>query len=147
VQDGRSGSGTRPDGDTTYISDSTAGHISDFAHDTLSAGSILGVIHTSYARSDVGTANFQQVAISGPTVHYSATIPAGNTYNYYFDILENDPNTGAAWTVSNFNAATFGAAIPALLPGDEEYFQNPVRPVPAKSSVVLPLGDQDDIHV
>jgi hypothetical protein len=112
VQDGRSHSGTWPDGDTSYISDSVSGHISDFAHDTLSAGSILAVVHVSYARSDVGTANFEQVALSAGTQHTSASIAVGGTYNYFFDVMEVDPHTSSAWTVSNFNSATFGVAIP-----------------------------------
>ena len=112
VQDGRSHSGTWPDGDTSYISDSVSGHISDFAHDTLSAGSILAVVHVSYARSDVGTANFEQVALSAGTQHTSASIAVGGTYNYFFDVMETDPHTSSAWTVSNFNSATFGVAIP-----------------------------------
>jgi len=111
VQDGRSGSGTRPDGDTSYISDSTSGHISDFAHDTLSAGTIWAVIHDSYVRSDAGTASFNQVAISGGTTRTTAQ-STGASYSYFSDVMETDPNTSSAWTLANFNAATFGVGIP-----------------------------------
>jgi hypothetical protein len=111
VQDGRSGSGTRPDGDTTYISDTVSGHISDFAHDTLVAGAVFGVIHTSYARSDAGTTTFNQITLSAGTQR-STSQSIGATYSYLFDVMETDPHTGSAWTLANFNAATFGAGIP-----------------------------------
>jgi hypothetical protein len=110
VQDGTSHSGTWPDDDTTYISDSTSGHISDFTHQTLSlTGTIYGVIHQSYVRKDdAGSRNFNQVCLSNGTTETGATISLGNTYTYYSDVLEQDPHTSADWTVSNFNAATFG---------------------------------------
>jgi hypothetical protein len=51
VQDGIGHTGTWPDGDTSYIAEATSGHISDFAHQTLSlTGTIYGVIHMSYAK-------------------------------------------------------------------------------------------------
>jgi hypothetical protein len=111
VQDGRSGAGTRPDGDTSYISDSVSGHISDFAHDTLTAGSIFAVIHMTYARSDAGTATFNQVTLSNGTTR-STSQSVGASYSYVSDVMETDPHTAAAWTLANFNAATFGAGIP-----------------------------------
>jgi hypothetical protein len=113
VQDGTSHSGTWPDGDTTYISDATSGHISDFAHQALSlTGTIYGVIHMSYARKDdAGARSVNQVCLSGGTTETGAAISLGNTYNYYLDVIENDPNTSAAWTVTNFNNATFGMKI------------------------------------
>lgn len=110
VQDGISGTGTRPDGDTTYITSATAGQISDFAHQTLSfSGQVLGVIHVSYLRKDdAGARQAAQVCLSGVTTEVGSTISLGNSYSYYTDILENDPNTSAQWTQGNFNSATFG---------------------------------------
>lgn len=111
VQDGTTHSGTWPDGDTSYISDSTSGHISDFNHQALSlTGSIYGVVHVTYARKDdAGGRNFNQVCLSSGTTETSANIALGNSYQYYSDILEQDPHTSADWTVSGFNAASFGA--------------------------------------
>lgn len=143
VQDGRSHSGTWPDGDTSYISDSVSPHISDFAHDALSAGSIDAVVHASYLRSDVGTAGIVQVALSGAAMRSAPALAIGNTYNYFFDVMEIDPNTGAAWTVANFNSATFGVLIPGQ--PDEDFWLNEVPPVAAKHYVYLPLGDPDEI--
>lgn len=111
VNDGINHTGTWPDGDTTYISDSTAGHISDFAHEALSAtGTIYSVVHVSYVRKDdAGSRAFRQVTVSGGTTHTNgADISATNTYLYYYDPMDVDPNTSATWTVSNYNASTHG---------------------------------------
>ena len=102
--------GTRPNQDETYISDSTSGDISDYAHQSLSlTGTLYGIVHQTYARKDdAGTRMIAQVCISTGTTEVSSNISLNNTYTYYQDILENDPHTGSAWTVSNFNSATFG---------------------------------------
>jgi hypothetical protein len=111
VQDGITHTGTWPDGDSTYISDGTTGHISDFGHETLSlTGTLLAVVHVTYARKDdAGSRAFRQVCLSGGTTETNgADLSATNTYLYYIDVLDQDPNTSAAWTVANYNAATFG---------------------------------------
>lgn len=113
VQDGIAHTGTWPDGDTTYISDSTINDISDFAHESLTlTGSIFAVVHASYMRKDdAGSRSAGQVCVSGGTTEVGPTIALGNSYAYFFDFLDNDPNTSAAWSASNFNSATFGAKI------------------------------------
>ena len=111
VQDGINHTGTWPDGDTTYIFDSTAGHISDFGHQTLSlTGSIVSVVHVTYARKDdAGSRAFRQVCVSGGTTQTNGSdISATNSYLYYVDVLDVDPNTSSAWTLTNYNNATFG---------------------------------------
>jgi hypothetical protein len=113
VQDGTTHTGTWPDSDTTYISDATSGHISDFGHQALSlTGTIYGVIHMSFARKDdAGARSFNQVCLSTGTTETSTTYVMGNTYQYYADILEHDPHTAADWGVSGLNAATFGVKV------------------------------------
>lgn len=102
--------GTRPPADNQYIADSTAGDKTDYAHQTLSlTGSIAGVIHVTQARKDdAGTRQIQQMCLSTGTEEDSATISLASTYQYFQDVLETDPHTSAAWTLSGFNAATFG---------------------------------------
>jgi hypothetical protein len=102
--------GTRPPADNQYIFDSTSGDKADYAHQALSLiGTIAGVVHVTQARKDdAGTRQIQQICLSGGTEEDSATISLGSSYQYYADVLEADPHTGAAWTVSGFNAATFG---------------------------------------
>jgi hypothetical protein len=113
VQDGIAHTGTWPDGDTSYIADVTSGHISDFAHQALTlTGTIFGAVHYSYARKDdAGPKSLNQVCLSGGTTETSPTIALGNSYSYYADVIENDPNTSAPWAASGFNAATFGVKI------------------------------------
>lgn len=111
VQDGITHTGTWPDGDTTYISDGTAGDISDFAHETLTlTGTLYCVGHLSYVRKDdAGARAFRQVCLSGGTTETNGVdLSATNSFLYYEDYLDVDPNTSAQWTVANYNAATFG---------------------------------------
>lgn len=113
VQDGINHTGTWPDGDTTYIFDSSAGsaHISDFGHEALTlAGVIYSVMHVSYVRKDDATSRtFRQVCLSGGTTETNGSdIASTTTYAYYFDPLDTDPNTSAQWGTTGYNAATFG---------------------------------------
>jgi hypothetical protein len=111
VQDGINHSGTRPDADVTYISDSTANDISDFAHEALNlVGTIYGVIHVSYVKKDdAGARAFRQVCLSGGTTETNgADLGATNSYLYYFDPMDLNPNTSTAWTPTTYNAATMG---------------------------------------
>ena len=114
VQDGITHTGTWPD-DTSYIFDSTSGHISDFNPQNITlpgGGSIKGVVHVSRLSTDVGGGTAQQYSKSGSTVHTTSTITLGTSPFYFFDVMENDPNTGSAWTQSGFNAATHGVKVP-----------------------------------
>lgn len=114
VQAGINQTGTRPNGDVAYISDATAGEISDFVHQPLilPGGIILGIIHTSYMKKDgLGTKIAAQVCLSGATTEQGSNISLGNSYQYYTDVLEQDPNTSAQWALSGLNAATMGVKV------------------------------------
>lgn len=60
---------------------------------------------TRAANSDGGTGNMKTGLVSGATSGLGADKPLTSAYSYYFDIFELDPNTAAAWTVANANAA------------------------------------------
>lgn len=114
VQIGINSTGTRPNGDALYIADSNTGDISDFAHQPLTlTGTIAAAIHLTYARKDdAGARQIAQVTVEGGSVtETGTTIALGNSYQYYADVLEADPNTSAAWTLSNLNSATFGVKL------------------------------------
>lgn len=113
VQDGINHTGTWPDGDTTYISSSTAGQISDFVPQSLSlTGTIYSVVHATYARKDdAGPRTIAQYCNSSSSVETSSNISLGNVYQYYYDVIDKDPNTSAAWTPTGFNAAYFGVKL------------------------------------
>lgn len=110
VQDGITQTGTWPDGDATYISSSTTNQISDFAHQTLTlTGTIFAVGHAMYVRKDdAGSRTTAGVCLSGSATAVGATQNLGNSYQYFTDWIEQDPNTSAQWLVSGLNSATFG---------------------------------------
>ena len=73
-------------------------------------GTLYCVGHIAYVRKDdAGSRAFREVCLSGGTTETNgADINATNSYLYYDDYLDEDPNTSAQWTVANYNAATFG---------------------------------------
>lgn len=113
VQDGITHTGTWPDGDTTYNSSSTAGQLDDYAHQPLTlTGTIYAVVHVSYLRKDdAGARTVDQYIKSGATISLSPDISLGNSYLYYFQTAEQDPNTSAAWTVTGYNNMTCGCKL------------------------------------
>lgn len=114
VQIGINQTGTRPNGDGVYVYDSVAGEIIDYTHQQLTGivGNILGVCHYSYVRKDdVGTKIFVQWTNSAGTIESSSNVSPGNTYQYWLDILENDPNTSTQFTLAGFNATNFGVKV------------------------------------
>ncbi len=113
VQDGITHSGTWPDGDTTYVASSTVGQQDDYAHQSVSiTGSILAVIHASYLRKDdAGSRSVEQYIKSGSTLAFTSDIFLGNSYLYYFQTAEQDPNTSADWTQAGFNGMTAGCKV------------------------------------
>lgn len=116
VQIGINKLGTRPNGDLTYIFDSTTNDMSDFVHQALASamgvafsGVICGIVHLSYLRKDdTGTRQVAQLCLSALASALGSTLSLGTTYQYYAQILETDPNTSTQWSESGFNAATFG---------------------------------------
>lgn len=110
VQDGITHTGSWPDGDSTYISSNTPGQIADFAHQSLVlTGTLYSVVHTGYMRKDdAGPRQAALVCLSGGTTEVGSSIALSNSYLYYQDVLDQDPNTNASWTVTNYNSATFG---------------------------------------
>ena len=110
VQAGINQTGTRPNGDVAYISDSTTNDISDYGHQTLTLmGTIPAVSHVTYAKKDdAGIRQIKQTCLSSSASELGQMISLGNSYVYYTDVIVNDPNTAAPFTTAGFNAATFG---------------------------------------
>jgi hypothetical protein len=104
-------SGTFPDDDTTYVSDATVGHRDSYAFDDLPivAGTIFAIQTNLYARKD--DAAVRQVApVTRPvaTDRDGATVTLGLTYTDFTEIRETNPDTAAAWTISDVNGSEFG---------------------------------------
>lgn len=97
-----------PDDDTTYIEATTTGDDSEFGLANLPAhaSTVVSVIAISLAKkTDPGSANLQQKAVSGASTTAGASQPLTTTYAYYKDLFATDPATGVAWTPAGFNAA------------------------------------------
>ena len=104
-------SGTFPDGDTTFVSDVTPGHIDTYTVGSLATltGNVYGVATNLYARKDDAAA--RQIA---PVIREAGTDHVGSTtgglttsYLYYRQLYQLDP-AGAAWTIASVNGAEYG---------------------------------------
>jgi hypothetical protein len=105
---------TTPDDDSTYNSDSTAGHEDAYGLGALpsGAGTVYGVQAVVYARKDdAGARTMKHGVKSSATSAYGSNISLSNTYAYYETRQETDPNGGGAWTVAAVNAAKLLANV------------------------------------
>ncbi len=114
VDDGTGGSITN-DSDTTYVQSSTVGNKDTYAHEDLptTALSIIAVCPRFTARkTDAGTRSMKIVTRRGGTDYDGATEQfLGTSYGHFKEALLVDPNTSAAWTEANYNAAEFGQKV------------------------------------
>lgn len=101
------------DGDSTYVSSGTVGHIDLYNFpDVTFTGAVGAVSLTVWARKDdAGSRSIRLLVKSGGTVYNSADIALGNTYQPYQWFLDTDPATGVAWTQAGYNAAQFGFEV------------------------------------
>lgn len=101
--------------DTDYISEGTTDDINMASHATISATNSTTIHFAALfalARSDGAGDKIALVVDSGGTVDTGADLALIGTtstaYRWRKKIWEQDPNTTAAWTVTNINNATFG---------------------------------------
>lgn len=105
---------TTANDDTSYVEDSTAGHRDSYTCSNLSSTptAIFGVQTVLTARkTDAGSRSISDVCVSGGTTSDGASVSIADTYACYATIRETDPNTSAAWTPANLNAAEFGEKL------------------------------------
>jgi len=106
---------TPEDGDTSYVTDSTSGHLDEYAYSDLSriAGAIYGVqINTVGRLTDASSFSVIPVVRSSSSDYTQSTWAlSGTSYANNPQIVEQDPATSAAWTASGVNAAQFGLQI------------------------------------
>lgn len=106
-----------PNDNTDYVSENTTGDHDTYAFSSigLTSGSIYGVQQLVYAnKADAGSRYIKTVCRSGTTDYpNSNTYSVSDTYTYYEDVLEQDPDTSSAWTISGVNAAEFGMELEA----------------------------------
>jgi hypothetical protein len=98
-----------PNGDTDYVKASSINLVDLYTFDSLTATTVFGIEQCSYARKDAaGTRHFQQVQKVGGTVYTASTATLLDTYTYYKQVIELNPDTSSAWTDTDINSAQFG---------------------------------------
>ena len=105
---------TAGDGDTTYVQSGTTGHVDRYGYADLaySPSTINAVqVVTRVMNPGAGTISFKNRCVSGATTSDSASQVAFPNYNNFRNVYNQDPNTSAAWTVANLNAAKFGLTV------------------------------------
>lgn len=105
-----------PNDDTDYVESSTVGNKDTYAFGNLShtPASVFGLqIAMAAKKDDAGARSIQSVIRSSATELDGTANPLATTYTYYLQISETDPNTSAAWTGTNVNAAEFGVKVAA----------------------------------
>lgn len=99
---------------TDYVGSGTDDQKDTYAFTNLvhTVGSIRGVQTAMYAaKSDSGARSMAKVIRSGGTDFDGADKVLSTSFAAILEINENDPNTAAAWTIANVNAAEFGVKV------------------------------------
>lgn len=101
-------------GDTDYIESGTSGQMDLWGYAAASGiQSIKGIQINSVCReTDANPFSLKQPCKSGSTISEGSAVAIGSTsYRTINRIMETDPDTSAAWTVSSLNAAQFGVKV------------------------------------
>jgi hypothetical protein len=99
---------------TDYVGSGTDNQKDTYAFTNLvhSTGNIRGIQTAMYAaKSDSGARSMAKVIRSGGTDFDGADKVLSTSFTAIFEINETDPNTAAAWTIANTNAAEFGVKV------------------------------------
>lgn len=105
-----------PDGDTTYNSSATLGakDTYGFSDIPVNGDSILGVqVLADCRKENAGARGVKLLTRPGTTDHESPVGPVSVDYGYQSHLWETNPDTGAAWTEGEVNAAEFGLEVSA----------------------------------
>lgn len=99
------------DGDTSYLTASDSVPVtSEFGFED--AGDNVGAINAVQTvvlarKTEAGAATMQVSMISGADVDAGDVHSIADSYSYYEDVFETNPDTGAPWNASTISAATF----------------------------------------
>ena len=97
-----------PDDDTSYIAASTPNDESQFGLEDVPVDvvTLYGVMTFSrMKKTDAGSTTAQVSMVSGASEDDGTDHSIAESYTYYKDVFETDPNTGSLWTRAGFNAA------------------------------------------
>jgi len=99
--------------DTSYLFSGTLNQRTTLNYPDVPSGTVKGVILAPFIRKD--DANTRAVSARvyrGGTESTSAqSVQPGSSYALRQIIMETDPQTGSAWSVSNVNSAEFGLVV------------------------------------
>lgn len=100
-----------PDGDTTYVADSTVGHEDTYTLQALSgASAVLGVQVCAFARKDDIVSRAIDLGVgNGASESYGSDIYLGANYSYVTQEFDQNPLTSANWATGDFT--TLQAAV------------------------------------
>lgn len=102
------------DGDSTYVTDSTPGHVDlyDLAALGGAPSHIAAVkLFTLARKDDAGLRQIRNTVKSGPVVAAGHTSSLGTSYAYTTDLLELNPDGNVPWTVAAINALQSGVEM------------------------------------
>jgi len=110
------------DGDTSYISGSTAGDIETEALESGASAGITGTVRVvksmAFVRDEGGSPNFRIRLRSGSTDNdTSANTNPGTSYLYRGKLYDTDPATAAAWVLSALDSIEVGPRIASSAAG------------------------------
>jgi hypothetical protein len=99
--------------DTDYIYSPTVDDIFSCAFEDFALVGVISAVQVlALARKDdAGSRSIQIVSRVGGVNYFSPSVSIGNSYLYYRQIQETNPNTGSPWAPGDFNAAEFGAKV------------------------------------
>lgn len=93
---------TTPDGDTSYIADSTTGHIHDFTLSSVSVGGVNAVqVNVDMRKDDAGTHTLGTGVGDGTTENFDAGTAVPSSYAMAIRTMDTNPLTSAAWATSD----------------------------------------------
>ena len=105
---------TTPNDDTDYVYTSGVGNVDTYGFAALpvTSGTILGIQTVPYARKDdAGSRSISSTLYYNSILYSGSPKSLGDTYSYYPEIFETNPNTEERWTISEINAAEFGEKL------------------------------------
>jgi len=102
------------DGDTTFVSSSTAGAIDLYTleNPTFSANKVYAVGVSAFTRkTQLGNQNIQ-LLVSSSTINSSSALFVQSAYEEKTNIFETNPDTATSWSLSDLNNLEIGFKIP-----------------------------------
>jgi hypothetical protein len=99
-----------PDDDSTYNAATAAGEVDTYAFGALGVtGTVVGVQVCNYARkTDVDPCDVRAVARVDGVEYFGDVVAAPEDYAVLRQVFEENPDTSAAWTVTEVDASEFG---------------------------------------